>query len=191
MTALGLGWLRLLAAVHLALHRRQAALDIFDRILTLRPNDSHALASRVHLLAQAQRLDEALAASQRLLSLQPDQGAIWFNHGFILETLGRREDAGLAYTRATVCSPDLDRAWYGLGLVLWGAGRLDEAAAALQRCTQLQPMAPHGWVQLARVHAQRQDGVQVQDIIQHLKTFEPQAAAQLEQETGPYRATEP
>ena len=41
-----------------------------------------------------------------------------------------------------------------------------------------------GWVQLARVHAGRDEADETRRIIGHLKQFEPQVAAQLERETG-------
>jgi predicted Zn-dependent protease len=63
--------------------------------------------------------------------------------------------------------------------------RLDEAVKALKRNTELQPMSPHGWYQLARLHAQRSERDETQRIIERLRGFEPQVAAQLERETAP------
>jgi hypothetical protein len=55
---------------------------------------------------------------------------------------------------------------------------------ALERNTKLQPMSPYAWYQLARVHVDRQKPDEATKIIQHLKSFEPKFARQLERETG-------
>jgi Flp pilus assembly protein TadD len=59
--------------------------------------DAYALASRAHLLAQAGRLEAALADSQRLVALRADHAGTWFNHGFMLESAGRYEEALAAF----------------------------------------------------------------------------------------------
>jgi tetratricopeptide (TPR) repeat protein len=177
-------WLKVQAIVHLVLGREAAALDIFNRMLGLWPDDAYALSSRAHLLTQAQRTEEALVDSNRLVLQPKATGRTWFNHGFMLEAAGHVEEARVAFVKATELSPDLDRAWYGLGLALIRLKRFDEAVAALKRNTELQPMSPYGWYQLARVHVDRQEPDKAVKIIRHLKGFEPKVAAQLERETG-------
>ncbi len=177
-------WLKIQAVCQLVVGRQAAALNIFNRMLRLWPDDVYALSSRAHLFAQAQRPAEALADSRRLVRLAGANGRTWFNHGFMLEAAGQLEEAHTAFVKTTQLSPELDRAWYGLGLVLIRLQRFDEAEAALKRNTELQPMSPYGWYQLARVHVDRQEPDKAVKIIRHLKGFEPKFAAQLERETG-------
>jgi predicted Zn-dependent protease len=63
-------------------------------------------------------------------------------------------------------------------------GRLEEATVALRRATELQPLSPHGWYQLAHVHAALCQPEEARQIIEHLQSFEPQVAAQLQRETA-------
>jgi tetratricopeptide (TPR) repeat protein len=172
------------AVMWLVLGRDTAALRCFDLMLAQWPDDRYALASRVHLLAQAGRHAEAAVDSERLLDADEQRARDWFNHGFLMESLQRWEEAIAAFQRSLELDPRLDRAWYGMGLVLIRLQRFDEAATALKRNTDLQPMSPYGWYQLARVHVDRSQPDEALKIIRHLKGFEPKVAAQLERETG-------
>ena len=154
-------------------------------MLTRRPNDAYALASRSHVRAQLGRRDAAIADAEALVQAHPQRSAgDWFNLAFLLEQSGRDTEAEAAFRRAIELDPRLDRAWYGLGLSLIRQRRFDEAAAALVRNTELQPMSPYGWYQLARVHIDRNDPDEARRIVRHLGSFEPQVAAQLQRETG-------
>ena len=177
-------WLKLRAMAWLVVSQPKRALALFDTILSLKPDDVYALASRAHQRVQAGQLDAALKDSFTLIRVRSSDAPTWFNHGFMLETAERWEEALAAFTRATELGPKLDRAWYGRGLVLIRLQRYDEAIAALKRNTELQPMSPYGWYQLARVHVDRRDPDEALKIIRHLKGFEPKVAAQLERETG-------
>ena len=178
-------WLKVLAMASLTLGRRERALDLFDDMLRLVPQDAYALASQVHVLAQMGRSSQALAVAQVLVQAHPEGSAgHWFNLAFLLDEAGRLEEAEAAFRRAVGLDEKLDRAWYGLGLVLIRLQRLDEAIDALKRNTELQPMSPYGWYQLARVHVDRQHPEEARRIIRHLEGFEPKVAAQLKRETG-------
>jgi tetratricopeptide (TPR) repeat protein len=185
MAQLEYAWLKGSAIVALVLGRRDAARDLFDRMLARWPSDAYALASRAHVSAQQGRNEEALADARALVASHPQRSAgDWFNLAFLLEATQRVDEAEAAFRRALELDPKLDRAWYGLGLVLIRQRRFDDAVAALKRNTELQPMSPYGWYQLARVQLDRHQPDEARKIIRHLKKFEPKVAAQLERETG-------
>lgn len=172
--------------VHLALTLGllRWALRAVERRLVAVPGDTHALATQGHLLASRGDHVAAVPALQQLVHLQPDVAWSWFNLGFVLEQLGRHSDAEQAFVQATRLDPLLDRAWYGQALCQMAQQRWDEAAEALRRTTELQPMSPDGWYQLAHLHARRREAERVEQIILHLRSFEPRVAAQLARETG-------
>lgn len=187
MTAAGFAyrWLKWRALAWLTLGRREAAREVFDRILQRWPRDANALASRSHLRSQLGMRDGAIADARTLVALQPQRSAAdWFNLAYLLEESGRFEEAEAAFRQAVELDPKLDRAWYGLGLTLIRLRRLDEALTALKRNTELQPMSPYGWYQLARVQVDRDEPDEARRIIRHLQGFEPKVAAQLERDTG-------
>ena len=148
------------------------------------PGDVHVLLSQAHLLSASGELQPAINTLTLATQLHPRNGVAWFNRAYLLEQLGQWEEARAAFEQAIDCQPQLDRAWYGLGLCLIRLGRLDEAACALQRNTELQPMSPYGWYQLARVKFDLHDEASAQGILQKLKGFDPQIAAQLARELG-------
>lgn len=165
--------------------RETAALGVHGRMLARWPEDARARASRVHLLAQLGRHDEALADAQVLVERHPGRSAgDWFNLAFLLEAAGRLGPAETAFRECLVLDPAHDRACYGLGLVLMKLGRLDEAGELLLRSTRLQPMGPHAWVQLARVHMELADVQEAGRIVDHLAGFEPAVATRLAAELG-------
>ena len=168
----------------LVVGRERAALAELHAMLQRWPDDTYALASRAHLLAQTGQLETALADSRRLTVLRARHATTWFNHGFMLEAAGQWDEALAAFRQSTELGPELDRAWYGLGLVLIRLQRYDEAVQALKRNTELQPMSPYGWYQLARVHVDRKEPEAAVKIIRHLQGFEPKVAEQLQRETG-------
>jgi len=160
------------------------ALAGLRRVLQTDPNDVYALATRAHLLALRGEKAAALQDLAQLVTLAPDSAVGWFNYGFLSEALDFLAQAEAAFLRALALDPQLDRAWYGLGLCLMRQRRWPEAVAALKQNTVLQPMSPHGWCQLARVYRLLNAPGEVQKIIDHLRSFEPQVAAQLEHETA-------
>ena len=184
MNRLDYYWCKLRVMTLLLLGRERAALTNLNAMLRHWPDDTYALASRAHLLAQAGQLESALTDSRRLTLLRAKHATTWFNHGFMLEASGQWDESLTAFRRATELGPELDRAWYGLGLVLIRLQRYDEAVQALKRNTELQPMSPYGWYQLARVHVDRQEPEAAVKIIRHLQGFEPKVAEQLRRETG-------
>jgi Tfp pilus assembly protein PilF len=148
------------------------------------PDDLHALATRAQLQADEGDLASAAVSLRRLLAVEPRQSAAWFNLGYVLEQQGQAAEAETAFRRAIETNAGMDRAWYGLALSLIAQQRWDEAEAALHRTNELQPLSPFGWVQLARLHVRRREPERAWQVIEHLRGFEPRAAAQLVLETG-------
>lgn len=164
--------------------RRDIAIAWYRRMLDLDPSDTLALASIGFQYAQLGRKREALAQFDRIVALQPTDAEAHFNRGFLLQELNDTEAAMAAFRQALAANPDHDRALYGLALLLIGQRRLEEAVAPLKRNTRVQPMSPYGWYQLARVQHDLGRRDETQKILDHLATFEPKIARQLERETG-------
>jgi tetratricopeptide (TPR) repeat protein len=93
--------LRAQAWVLLALGRRAAALEVFDALLRLQPDDAHAWASRAHLRVQAGEVEAALPDLRRATELAPAQAGHWFNLGYVLAQLERQDEAVAAFREAT------------------------------------------------------------------------------------------
>jgi Flp pilus assembly protein TadD len=168
----------------LALGARDTALACVNRVLVRDTSNTHALATRAHLLAERDHAAGALADLERLVQLAPQQARAWFNLGYLQESVGQVDEAAQSFARATAIEPTMDRAWYGLGLCHIRRARWGEAASALERTTALQPLGPHAWYQLARVHLACERTDEARRVLVHLRGFEPKVADQLERDTG-------
>lgn len=177
-------YLKLQAITLLVLGRKRAALERFEAMQVLAPQNLYVMASRAHLRGELDDKQGAVEVLQEITRRNPDGSASWFNLGYMLDDMGRHLEAEPAFRRALEAEPKMDRAWYGLALVLIRQRRFDEAIVALRKNTELQPMSPFGWYQLARVHVDRHEPEEAAKIIRHLHGFEPKVAAQLERETG-------
>ncbi len=169
--------------------RRDVALDYYRKMLELDPDDTLALASIAFNHAQLGEKREALATFDRVAALKPEDAEAHFNRGFLLQELNDHAGAMAAFDRALAINPDHDRALYGKALSLISTRRVVEAVAPLRRNTKLQPMSPYGWYQLARVQHELGRRDETQRILDHLATFDPDIARQLERETGLKAAT--
>ena len=172
------------AAWCILFRQRDRALEYYAKMLELDPGDTVALASIAFQMAQQGRKREALAMFDRVLTVKPGDAEAHFNRGFLLQDLNDHEGAMAAFESALAINPDHDRAHYGIALSLISTRRLEEAVAPLKKNTRLQPMSPYGWYQLARVQHELGRADETQKVLDHLATFEPKIARQLERETG-------
>lgn len=177
-------YLNHVAAWCVMFRRRDVALEYYRKMLDLDPADTLALASIAFNCAQLGRKREALAMFDRVVALKPGDAEAHFDRAFLLQEMNDHAGAILAFDRALAVDPDHDRALYGKALSLIATRRIAEAVAPLRRNTKLQPMSPYGWYQLARVQNELGRRDEAQKIVDHLATFEPKFARQLERETG-------
>jgi Flp pilus assembly protein TadD len=162
--------------------RSEGVLACVNRWLHEQPDHPHALATCAHWLARTEDWEGAARVFQRLLRLQPNVATHWFNAGCVNQRLGHLAQAQTDFETATQINPQLDRAWYGLGVVRIALGNLQGAEQALRCNTELQPLGPLAWYQLAHLHRERGEHQQAQDVLNHLRGFEPRVAQQVERE---------
>jgi tetratricopeptide (TPR) repeat protein len=178
------GFCNQMAAWSMLFRQRAMAMRWYSRMLELDPDDTLALASLGFQHAQAGEKRDALALFDRVVALKPDDADAHFNRGFLLQQMSDHEPAMAAFGAAITRNAAHDRAHYGLALSLIALRRHDEALPPLKKNTRLQPMSPYGWYQLARVQRELGHHKEAQTILDHLATFEPKVARQLERETG-------
>jgi tetratricopeptide (TPR) repeat protein len=180
--AMHYAFLKVKARTLLVFAQPKAALQAFEGMLQLRPNDAYALASCAHLYAASNDLPQAIARLQALVQTAPGASA-WFNLGFVLQQAGLHGQAEAAFGQALACDERMDRAWYGLGLALAHRRQFEEAIKAFKRATTLQPMSPHAWYRLAEAWMALGKSDEAREVLLHLRQFEPKVAAQLDRQT--------
>jgi Tfp pilus assembly protein PilF len=184
-------WAELTVRLWLLLGHEPRARRCLDAWLTAEPLAVRALAVRAYLRAQAGDRAGACQDYETLLNHDAGNAEAWFNLGYVRQQAGHVARAAEAFGRAVGCDPHLDRAWYGLGTAEMSQAHWDAAAQALDRACQLQPLSPFAWVQLARTEWRRHRPQAAWRICEHLRGFEPGAAARLAAELGAAAEAEP
>lgn len=184
MSALKVWYLRQMATWSTFFRQQGMALEYWERIQAIRPNDPSVLATVAGLHASAGRRDLAVRLLRQSIDIDATQAYIHFNLGFLLQQDDLHDEALAAFDRALAIDPKLDRALYGKGLSLIKLGRVEDALEPLRANTRLQPLSPYGFYQLAHAFNRLDRRDEARKVILQLSGFEPQVARQLQRETG-------
>jgi tetratricopeptide (TPR) repeat protein len=84
--------------------------------------------------------------------------------------------------RLRVLQPQVAAHAFNLGFVLQGLARWSEAQSAFEAATKINPLLDRAWYGLAHLYRERGELAQAQDLLRHLRSFEPSVARQLERE---------
>lgn len=115
------------------------AIDTFGEAIKLKQDFAPAYFLRSQLLAQQNRLDEAVASAAPAVQLVPNDPLGWYNLGVILYLKGSFNEAGAAFAQAVNLRNDYSNALFMLGLTYYQVGAPDQALIALSRVLELNP----------------------------------------------------
>ncbi|MFI7443560.1 tetratricopeptide repeat protein [Nonomuraea indica] len=136
------------ALVEVRRGRMDAALALVEEAVELAERDLpgehpiHRLvlyANRAQLLAQAGRVEEALADYAVAIGADPGYPDYYLDRGGLLHRLGRHADALADFEAAIRLSPPFPEAYYDRAEVRYATGDLDGALADLGRTLELDP----------------------------------------------------
>ena len=121
----------------------EEAVDCFERILTLHPDDKDALTGLGDALRILGRSKDALVPLQRARELDPESALAWALLGAVYYDLNQYADALDAFERALAQKPEF-AAWLlsQKGSTLRLMERFDEAIAVLDKALELTPGEP-------------------------------------------------
>lgn len=121
---------RFYASAFIVLGLRQKAIDTFEMMLALYPNDPYVLSSLAYMKTQNGDKQGAIEIYKKVVQRSDATAQSWYNLGFLQEETGQVEDAEFSFRKALKLDEKLDLAWYGLGLTLIQQRRFDEAIKA-------------------------------------------------------------
>jgi len=131
---LGLGW------VCANQNRHDEAIDYFDRILSLQPEDLLALLGTGNSLIALGRLDEAQGMFERVLDQDTDNPYALAELGTLRAMRGDTEGAEAVFRRAMERGGEGYTCPYeGLGLLYLQQGRIEDARANLEKAIEINP----------------------------------------------------
>ena len=119
--------------------RLAEAVDLYERILLLRPSLPEVHWNCGVALARLGRLGDAEAAHRQAIVLDPDFPDSYVNLGDLLLCFGRVDDAETTLRHAIALNAQFAEAFSNLGNALKEQGRLGEAEAACRQAIALKP----------------------------------------------------
>jgi Tfp pilus assembly protein PilF len=127
------------------------ALDYYNKLLVLVPNDSSVHNNLGHLYADMGKSDEAMGEFKKAAELDPDHASTYYyNLGAILVNKGQMDAAADALKKSTDANPQNAGAWYWYGMALMGKaqvkpdGTLSPAPGTLEAFQTYLKLAPTG-----------------------------------------------
>jgi tetratricopeptide (TPR) repeat protein len=175
-------WLRAVAFGALLFGMKRRALEAYEAIVRIDPDDVIARATVGNMRMEQGDAAGAIDAFREIVARRPEHADTWFNLGFIHDQRDELAEAERCFRRAIELNAAHDRALYGLGLVLIRSGRLREAVDALRQNVKLQPFSPYGYYQLAMTLHHLGESGDAWRTYEQLKNFEPRYAATLKRD---------
>ncbi len=143
---------------HLKLDNPAAALEQYDRLLSLTPRDAYAQIRRAEALMNLGRLDDAKAQLDAVRPGSPGIAAATLNMRGIVAI--REETPSVAaecFSKALETAPGDLTAMGNLALVLIQLGKPDQAAPLLREMIRIDPGNAAPWYNLGRIDAEKGD----------------------------------
>jgi tetratricopeptide (TPR) repeat protein len=97
------------------------ALDYYNKVLALAPNDASLHNNLGRLYAEMGKTAEAIQEFKKAADLDPTHASgYYYNLGAILVNKGQMDDAAIVLKKATDLDPNYALAWYWYGMALMG-----------------------------------------------------------------------
>ncbi len=129
------------------------AIEAYQKVLELMPEDAAYHNNFGLVLARAGRLEEAQAELKKAAELNPaDAGKYYYNLGAVLVNTGKQDQATEAFKQAIEADPTYANAWFQYGMSLLAKAKIGEDGSiippegtkeALQKYLELAPNGPY------------------------------------------------
>lgn len=136
------------AASLVALHRFNAAVDCYARVIERAPRSVIARYNYGVLLYRQARFSEAAEQFRALVRIQPDHARGQYNLASLAQRARRLSEARDAWRAFTRLRPDVASGWFNLGIVLMDFNDPDEAATCFSRALELDATVPDFYINL-------------------------------------------
>ena len=137
--------------------RRAEAVQVFNRVLQLKPENVDTHIALGVTLAQLDRLPEAIEHFRQALRIEPAFPRTHYELGTALARQGKLQEAIDEYQEAVRLEPEFADAYYNLGVAFLQSGRPQEAIAAWQRAVRVNPDYADAYYSAGIVLAQQGD----------------------------------
>jgi serine/threonine protein kinase len=123
----------------------EEALQLYDKLIALKPDSAEAYAGRCETLNLLQRPEEAVVSCNDALAYKPNYALALWSMGNARLLQKRPYDALKLYEDVTYVKPDFAEGWVKRGVALQKLGRSSEALNSLDQGIQLQRNSVEAW----------------------------------------------
>jgi len=128
-----------LAEIEAGQEHPEQAIQLYTRVISLRPDHAPAYYKRGNLLKDRNQIEAALASYDQAVALDPDYANAFCNRGVVLGLLNRPGEASASYDRAIALNPGDALAFYNRADVLRDHNRLSDALASYDQAIAVRP----------------------------------------------------
>ena len=131
--------LDVMATANQKLGNLDAYVAIYDQILKLKPDDDVAYNNMGIVLAEQDKLEEAVEAFSKALSINSSNAETYNNLGNALQKQGQFEEAVEAYKKSVSINPDNAETYNNMGTAIKEQGELAEAIEVYKKAIAIKP----------------------------------------------------
>ena len=137
--------LKMLGIIYGKLDRKEDALDINKKIVSMTKNDSEAYNNLGISLKNLGKIEESISAFNQAIAFNPGYAVAYFNLSNVLQIKGKRSEALQANQKAIELGAETIEVYMQLGIKLYELDRLDEAIECYKHCISLDPKNPESY----------------------------------------------
>ena len=130
----------------LSLGKHSEALNCFDEVLSVSPQDVKTWSLKGLALTYLGRFNEASECCNRALEIDSRSAEAWVCKGLVLKNLCKYKDAIRCYDRAIEANPTYLAAWTEKGVALACLGRFEEALKYYNKAIEIEPEDEYAWM---------------------------------------------
>ncbi|HEY9603406.1 MAG TPA: tetratricopeptide repeat protein [Allocoleopsis sp.] len=123
----------------------QKALDLYEQVITSKPDSAEAQWGRCYSLNSLQQPTDAIAACNKALAIKPNYPEALWSKGTALDQQQNYPEALKTFEQATALKPDFAEAWNNQGVTLLKLNRPKEALNAFKQATAINPNFADAW----------------------------------------------
>jgi len=118
----------------------EKAIECFDKVIELEPNNASAWTNKGTLLSLSRKYQEAIKCYDKAIELEPDNAITWFNKGSrALQFLDKYEESIKCFDKVIELEPDNASAWTSKAVMFEYLDKYEESIKCYDKAIELEP----------------------------------------------------
>ncbi len=129
------------------------AVNLYNQLLVIQPDNTEAWNNRGNALAALKRYEQAIGSYDKAIEIQATKHQAWYNRGNVLAEIERYEEAIYSYEQAIKIKPDKYEAWINRGVSLSKLQHYEEAIDSYDQAILIKPDTSEAYYNKACIYA--------------------------------------